>query len=131
MDGYDNILSDEREVFLNEMEKKFDLKLTIVELEFQKNFVEKYAYDFSVITLIKILKNDVPNIKHIDLKTNGVVNIFTILPNNSYLKFEIERERFTASNPHQLLVLMVVANGSIVKILVEHLLLENTLLTVY
>ena len=34
-------------------------------------------------------------------------SIFTILPNNSYLKFEIERERFTASNPHQLLVLMV------------------------
>ena len=48
-----------------------------------------------------------PNIKHIDLKTNGIVNIFTLLPNNSYLKFEIERERFTASNPHQLLVLMV------------------------
>ena len=107
LDSYDNILVDEREVFINKMEKKFDLKLTIVEQEFQKNFVEKYAYDFSGITLIKILKNDVPNIKHIDLKTNGIVNIFTLLPNNSYLKFEIERERFTASNPHQLLVLMV------------------------
>ena len=107
LDRYENILSDERERFLNNMETKFDLKLTIVEQESQKNFVQKYAYDFSGITLIKILKNDVPNIKHIDLKTNGVVNIFTILPNNSYLKFEIERERFTASNPHQLLVLMV------------------------
>ena len=107
LDRYENILSDERELFLNDMETKFDLKLTIVEQESQKNFVQKYAYDFSGITLIKILKNDVPNIKHIDLKTNGIVNVFTILPNNSYLKFEIERERFTASNPHQLLVLMV------------------------
>ena len=107
LDRYDNILGDEREVFLNKMETKFDLKLTIVEQESQKKFVEKYAYDFSGITLIKILKNDVPNIQHIDLKTNGIVNIFTLLPNNSYLKFEIERERFTASNPHQLLVLMV------------------------
>ena len=107
LDRYENILSNERERFLNNMETKFDLKLTIVEQESQKNFVQKYAYDFSGITLTKILKNDVPNIKHIDLKTNGVVNIFTILPNNSYLKFEIERERFTASNPHQLLVLMV------------------------
>ena len=88
------------------METKFDLKLIIVEQELKK-FVQKHPYDFSGITLIKILKNDVPNIKHIDLKTNGIVNIFTILPNNSYLKFEIERERFTASNPHQLLVLMV------------------------
>ena len=108
LDRYDNILSDEREVFLNKMEAKFDLKLTIVEQESQKKFVQKYAYDFSGITLIKILKNDVPNIQHIDLKTNGIVNIFTLLPNNSYLKFEIERERFTASNPHQLLVLMVI-----------------------
>ncbi len=108
LDRYDNILSDEREVFLNKMETKFDLKLTIVQQESQKKFVQKYAYDFSGLTLIEILKNDVPNIQHIDLKTNGIVNIFTLLPNNSYLKFEIARERFTASNPHQLLVLMVI-----------------------
>ncbi len=107
LDRYENILSDERALFLNKMEKKFDLKLTVVEQETQKTFVQKYAYDFSGITLIKILKSDVPNIRYIDLKTNGIVNIFTILPNKSYLKFEIERERFTASNPHQLLVLMV------------------------
>ncbi len=107
LDGYENISNKERELFLKNMETKFDLKLTIVEQESQKNFVQKYAYDFSGITLITILKNNVPNIKHIDLKTNGIVNIFTLLPNNSYLKFEIERERFTASNPHQLLVLMV------------------------
>ena len=106
-DRYENILRDERELFLDKMEKKFDLKLTVVEQETQKTFVQKYSYDFSGITLIKILKNDVPNIRFIDLKTNGIVNIFTILPNKSYLKFEIERERFTASNPHQLLVLMV------------------------
>ena len=108
LDRYDNILSDEREVFLSKMETKFDLKLTIVEQESQKKFAQKYAYDFSGLTLIKILKNDVPNIQHIDLKTNGIVNIFTLLPNNYYLKFEIARERFTASNPHQLLVLMVI-----------------------
>ena len=107
LDRYENIVSEKREVFLDEMETKFDLKLTVVEQEITKNFVAKYAYDFSGITLVKILKNDVPDIKHIDLKTNGIVNIFTLLPNNSYLKFEIERERFTASNPHQLLVLMV------------------------
>ena len=57
LDRYENIVSEKREVFLDEMETKFDLKLTVVEREITKNFVAKYAYDFSGITLIKILKN--------------------------------------------------------------------------
>ena len=71
------------------------------------DFFKKHPYDFSGITLIKILKSDVPSIEHVDLKSNGIVTILTNLQDKSSLKFEIERERFTASNPHQLLVLMV------------------------
>ena len=107
LDRYENTNGDDKEFFLKEMEKKFDIKLTIVPEKSNIDFFQKHPYDFSGITLIKILKNDVPSIEHIDLKSNGVVTIFTSLPNKSYFKFEIERERFTASNPHQLLVLMV------------------------
>ena len=89
------------------MEEKFEMKLAVVKERSNMSFVQKHSYDFSGITLIKILKNDVPNIKNIDLKSNGLVTVLISLPDKSYLKFEIERERFTASNPHQLLVLMV------------------------
>ena len=106
-DAYENTQNNSKETFLKKMEKKFELKLIIVKPKIIKKFADKHPYDFSGITLIKILKNDVPNIKHIDLKTYGIVTIFIGLHDNSYLKFEIERERFTASNPHQLLVLMV------------------------
>ena len=107
LDRHENTQKNMREIFLNKMEEKFDLKLTIFEQKSVDESVLKHPYDFSGITLIKILKNDVPNIKQIDLKTYGIVTIITNLSNNSYLKFEIDRERFTASNPHQLLVLMV------------------------
>ena len=107
LDRHENTQNDAKELFFKEMEEKFDINLTIVNKRSTSNFFQKHPYDFSGITLIKILKNDVPNIEHIDLKSNGIVTIITSLPNKSYLKFEIERERFTASNPHQLLVLMV------------------------
>ena len=107
LDRHENTQKNMREIFLNNMEENFDLKLTILEQKSVDESVLKHPYDFSGITLIKILKNDVPNIKQIDLKTYGMVTIITNLSNNSYLKFEIDRERFTASNPHQLLVLMV------------------------
>ena len=107
LDRHENTQKNMREIFLNNMEEKFDLKLTILEQKSVDESVLKHPYDFSGITLIKILKNDVPNIKQIDLKNYGIVTIITNLSNNSYLKFEIDRERFTASNPHQLLVLMV------------------------
>ena len=107
LDRYENTQKKDKIFFLNDMQEKFEMKLTVVNEENNKSFVQKHAYDFSGITLIKILKNDVPNIKNINLKSNGLVTIFISLPDKSYLKFEIERERFTASNPHQLLVLMV------------------------
>ena len=107
LDRYESKQNGAKEFFLNEMEEKFDIKLTVEKQRNNGDFLRKHPYDFSGITLIKILKNDVPNIEHIDLMSNGIVTILTSLPNKSYLKFEIERERFTASNPHQLLVLMV------------------------
>ena len=45
LDRYENILSDERELFLNDMETKFDLKLTIVE-QVTKNFVKNMHMTF-------------------------------------------------------------------------------------
>ena len=107
LDRYENTQNDAKEKLLKQMEEKFELKLIIVKSEGVSEFAKKHPYDFSGITLIKTLKKDVPNIKHIDLKTYGIVTIFASLPNNFNLKFEIDRERFTASNPHQLLVLMV------------------------
>ena len=44
LDRYENIVSEKREVFLDKMETKFDLKLTVVEQEITKSFVEKFAH---------------------------------------------------------------------------------------
>ena len=41
LDRYENIVSEEREVFLDKMETKFDLKLTIVEQEITKELCGK------------------------------------------------------------------------------------------
>ena len=95
IDGYENTPKNSKEFFLKELEKKFDIKLTIVKQRSNSDLVKKHAYDFSGITLIKILKNDVPNIKNIDLKSSGIVTILTSLSDKSYLKFEIEIQ----SNP--------------------------------
>ena len=66
-----------------------------------------------------------PNIKYIDLKTNGIVNIFTLLPNNSHLKFEIgERKIYSiksspvtssygAFNDHTWFLLLMVLRNQI------------------
>ena len=66
LDLYENTPNGKKKAFLNDMEEKFELKLTIVEQKDDGEFVKKHPYDFSGITLINILKDDVPNIKHID-----------------------------------------------------------------
>ena len=72
------------------------------------NKVSKYeAIYFSGITLIKILKTDVKNISYVNLSERGTVGIIVETKKNQYINFDIPRERLTASNPHQLLVLMV------------------------
>ena len=83
-DRYENTQNDAKELFLRNMEDKFELKLIEVKTKIIRKFAQKHPYDFSGVTLIKILKNDVPNIKHIDLKTYGIVTIFISQPNNSY-----------------------------------------------
>ena len=48
-----------QESFLSSMEDKFQFELSILNEHKQKTFSEKYIYDFSGITLIKVLQSDV------------------------------------------------------------------------
>ncbi len=99
--------NEEQVSFLNSMEEKFQFELSILNNHNQEKFSEKYVYDFSGITLIKVLQFDVKNISYVNLKDRGVASLITKIEKNKYIKFDIPRERLTASNPHQLLVLMV------------------------
>ena len=107
VDEFSKQTAAKQESFLSSMEDKFQFELSILNEHKQKTFSEKYIYDFSGITLIKVLKSDVKNISYVNLKQRGMVRVITKMGKNEYIKFEIPRERLTASNPHQLLVLMV------------------------
>ena len=68
--------------FLSSMEDKFQFDLSILDEHKQKKFSEKYIYDFSGITLIKVLKSDVKNISYVNLKERGMVRVITKMGKN-------------------------------------------------
>lgn len=81
-------------------------------------------YDLSGRVVIATLREGVPVAGGIDLLTNGDVNLR--LPTRwGELGLQLDRNRFSATNPHQLLVLMIVA--SILLTIIAFLFLSNQL----
>jgi two-component system osmolarity sensor histidine kinase EnvZ len=71
----------------------------------------RHAYDLAGRTIISTLYHQFSQINAVDLSTgSGLVVIYITTPQEN-LRLTIERRRFSASNPHQLLVLMVFAGA--------------------
>lgn len=81
-------------------------------------------YDLSGRVVIMTLREAVPLAGGVDLVTEGDVNLW--MPSRwGVIWFQIDRNRFSASNPHQLLVLMIVA--SVLLTVIAFLFLSNQL----
>ena len=81
-------------------------------------------YDLSGRVVIATLREEIHNLGPVDLISDGDVN-FRLPTHWGDLAFSIDRSRFSASNPHQLLVLMIVA--SVLLTIIAFLFLSNQL----
>ncbi len=82
------------------------------------------VYDLSGRVVIATLRDGIQGLGAVDLVTQGDVNLR--LPTRwGDLVLQIDRSRFSASNPHQLLVLMIVA--SVLLTIIAFLFLSNQL----
>ncbi|KKK77073.1 hypothetical protein LCGC14_2857280, partial [marine sediment metagenome] len=82
-------------------------------------------YDFSGRALIRTLRDSVPGVTGIDLDTNDKTVTTTINTPKGLLRVDLARSRVTASNPHQLLVLMM--GVSLLMTIIAYLFLKNQL----
>lgn len=69
------------------------------------------AFDVAGRAIVTTLHGQLAGVAAVDLRSNSrVVGIYLTTPSGA-LRLDIGRDRFTASNPHQLLVLMIFAGG--------------------
>ena len=65
--------------------------------------------DIAGITVVQTLRNNVRGIMQVDLVEGGDYAIMRVKTMKSNLEFKVLRHRLSATNPHQLLVIMMVA----------------------
>lgn len=82
-------------------------------------------YDISGRTVIPTLRSQLADVGRIDLGTNEDVVVFTVDSPAGPLEVTVPRERMSASNPHQLLVLMIFVGALMT--LVAYIFLRNQL----
>ncbi|PTV94272.1 two-component system osmolarity sensor histidine kinase EnvZ [Rhodobacter aestuarii] len=83
----------------------------------------KFA-DFTGVTVMKTLREGLPELRAIDLTNGGSVQLWTVTQ-NGWLSIRFPRGWVSASNPHQLLVLMVFV--SVLMTVIAYLFLRNQL----
>lgn len=82
-------------------------------------------YDISGRTIIPTLRSQLADVGMIDLSTDEDAVVFTIASAAGPLEFDVPRAQMSASNPHQLLVLMLLV-GALMTV-VAYLFLRNQL----
>ncbi|MEM8580561.1 MAG: ATP-binding protein, partial [Pseudomonadota bacterium] len=82
-------------------------------------------YDISGRTIIPTLRGGLPEVGRIDLATNDDFVVFTLGSPAGPLEVTVPRQQMSASNPHQLLVLMIFVG--ILMTLVAYIFLRNQL----
>lgn len=70
-----------------------------------------WAIDLAGRAIVRTLRRNLPGVVAVDLQTEPKSVLIYLAIEGQVSKFDIERRRFTASNPHQLLVLMVVSGA--------------------
>ncbi|WP_166415470.1 ATP-binding protein [Cochlodiniinecator piscidefendens] len=84
-----------------------------------------WALDFSGRAMVERLRQDLPDVQGIDLFSNDKWVAMTILTKFGNANVEFQRVRVSASNPHQLLVLMMFL--SLLMTIIAYLFLRNQL----
>lgn len=82
-------------------------------------------YDFSGILISKILYSDVQGVEGVDLKSNSRRVILGLSINGNQIEVQVPRERASASNPHQLILVTLVT--SVIMAIVATTFLRNQL----
>ncbi|MDJ0860529.1 MAG: ATP-binding protein [Dinoroseobacter sp.] len=85
----------------------------------------RLVYDISGRTIIPTLRGSLRDVGHIDLASDDNVVVFTLGSPAGPLEATVPRQRMSASNPHQLLVLMVFVG--MLMTLVAYIFLRNQL----
>ena len=85
----------------------------------------RYFYDLSGLSVIDTLRAEIPAIRRIDLAENDDLVILGVETRHGLLRIAFPRDRVSASNPHQLLVLMVFTG--LLMTLIAFLFLRNQL----
>lgn len=85
---------------------------------------EKYSFDdLTGKSVVNALRSVLPTIKHVDLVSKKQVVVLHITTKLGLYQVEFSRTRISASNPHQLLVLMIVV--SILMTFISFIFLRN------
>lgn len=83
------------------------LQITLTEGQSVSGETVRPFYDFSGREVIAILNRDIPETRYVDLAAQHRVVIVGLETANGVYEVAVQRRRVSASNPHQLLVLMV------------------------
>ncbi|MBF9050772.1 HAMP domain-containing protein [Roseobacter sp. HKCCD9010] len=83
------------------------LQITLTEGQSVSGETVRPFYDFSGREVIAILNRDIPETRYVDLAARHRVVIVGLETANGVYEVALQRRRVSASNPHQLLVLMV------------------------
>ncbi|MDZ7905555.1 MAG: ATP-binding protein [Cypionkella sp.] len=81
--------------------------------------------DLAGDAIVRTLRRNLDGVLAVDLRSNPALVQFFVAQGDAALKFDIPRGRFSASNPHQLLVLMVFAG--IIMTLISFMFMRNQL----
>ncbi len=84
----------------------------------------RYFYDLTGREVIAVLRRDLPQVRAIDLLTGSRVRI-VLMSHKGAMEITFDRARVSASNPHQLLVLMLAV--SLLMTVIAYLFLRNQL----
>lgn len=114
-----------------------DLPQALGELDMRLGFSSRFGggfapvedrrawYDFSGVLITKILYDDVQGIDGVDLKSNARRVILGMTVNGQQVEIQVPRERASANNPHQLILVTLVT--SVIMALVAAVFLRNQL----
>ncbi len=122
MDRLDQVSADQTSEVATDLGKSLEFQIAIP-ADWQSSGDMRHFWDLSGRVVIETLREGLPDLIAADLKTNTAQVRLLFESPNGPISVVMERKRVSASNPHQLLVLMIVT--SILMTLIAFLFLQN------
>lgn len=89
---------------LDEISEYLEIRVELDVAEPERN--HRRWYDFSGIVVIATLERQMPELRKVELPDNRIMHVF-VESDRGLVRLSFDRRRASASNPHQLLVVMV------------------------